>query len=281
MVKKTIDDLNLKQILDSGQCFRMVEEEPGVFTTCAYGRFLKIRQNKNQFEFFCGEEEFHNIWSRYFDLDTDYKKIKSAVDPKDEYLNAAIQYGDGIRILRQEPWEMIISFMISQNNNIPRIRKSIELLCEIAGKKCGTPDGMIYHVFPTAQEIYEIGMEGLSRLGLGYRDKYLYKMASAMLEGGFDLTKLVSLDHEGAHKMLTEQYGIGNKVADCIYLFGLHHIDAFPVDTHVKKIMENHYQNGFPFEKYNGFAGAIQQYMFYYDLKKDGEADRKKVKNKV
>ena len=266
MTEKQICDLDLKQIIDSGQSFRMEQTADDEYKLIAMGRMIRIRQNGQNFTFDCGEQEFEEIWAPYFDLDTDYGKIKDSVDEKDVYLRTAVKAGYGVRVLRQDIWEMIVTFLISQNNNITRIKKSVDLLCKSAGAKRTTGDGEEYFLFPTAGEIADLGMEGLSTLGLGYRDKYIDHMAQEVVSGRFDPDELKRMEYGDAHKKLTDQYGIGKKVADCICLFGLHHVDAFPIDTHVKKILEQHYQDGFPFERYKGYAGILQQYMFYYNL---------------
>ena len=188
------------------------------------------------------------------------------MDEEDAYLTEAVQKGWGIRILRQDLWEMIVTFLVSQNNNISRIRKSIELLCSTIGEEKHTGEGVRYHTFPEPEAIVNAGMEVLSGLGLGYRDKYIFRTAQSVLDGSLDLNMLRAADYETAHRELVRQYGIGKKVADCICLFGLYHIDAFPVDTHVKKILEAHYPQGFPYDRYKGCAGILQQYMFYHDL---------------
>ena len=266
MIKKRLKDLDLGQIAASGQCFRMEDQGEGQYSLTAFDRYLEMTQQGEEFEFSCSEEEFNSIWKDYFDLDQDYGMIKASVDPADAYLVHAVEEGWGIRILKQDLWEIILTFLVSQNNNITRIRRSMNLLCETAGKKCKTEDGKIFYTFPTPEEVRSLGMEGLGKLGLGYRDKYVYAMAETVSEQRLDLERLKEMEYEAAHKELTAQYGIGKKVADCICLFGLHHIQAFPIDTHVKKICEAHYPEGFDFQRYEGYAGIMQQYMFYYDL---------------
>lgn len=266
MVEKQIKDFSIEQIAKSGQCFRIKKEEDGSFSNVAFGRYLRVIQKDERVIFDCTKEEYEQIWEEYFDLKTDYKKIKDSVDRQDTYLFEAVNYGWGMRILNQDLWEIIITFLISQNNNIPRIRRSVEALCEKFGERKETATNIRYYAFPTSNAIATAGLEGLLGLGLGYRDKYIYKMACAVEEGSFSLEELRKKDTVAAHKMLVEQYGIGNKVADCVGLFALHHVDAFPIDTHIKKILAAHYPEGFPYERYKGYAGILQQYMFYYDL---------------
>ena len=185
-----------------------------------------------------------------------------------------------MRILRQDLWEMIVTFLISQNNNIPRIRNSVDALCAKFGEKktgiglvldpegCVKPVEKTYDSFPEAGAVAAGGLEGLSGLGLGYRDKYIWTMAEKCSgpDGAKWLDDLRAADYHTAHGMLTAEFGIGRKVADCVCLFGLHHVEAFPVDTHVKQIVNAYYPGGFPLERYRGYAGILQQYMFYYKL---------------
>lgn len=265
MKPMTIRDLDLNQIALSGQCFRMRKTGEDTFGVAAADKYVEIVQKGEEFWFSCEEEEFQNFWSPYFDLETDYSRIKKLVDREDQYLTQAVEFGGGIRILRQDLWEMIITFLVSQNNNVGRIRRSIEALCDALGE-ARKANGTKYRAFPTPKAIAKAGPEKLGSLGLGYRDKYLARMAEAVAGGEFDLEELKREGYEEAHRRLTGQFGIGKKVADCICLFGLHHIDAFPVDTHIKKILDAHYGSGFPYDRYRGCLGVIQQYLFYYDL---------------
>lgn len=206
---------------------------------------------------------------RYFDLDTNYQYYIDHIDPEDAYLTAAAAAGAGIRILRQEPWETLISFTISQNNNIPRIKQSIELLCSIHGKGHITEDGQMWYEFPEPEALTNI--EWLQGLGLGYRDKYIQKMAENVAAGAIDLQRLADEEMSDAEieSYLKSIYGIGPKVANCIMLFGYHRIDSVPKDTWINKIIKEHYNGKFPVEMYAGFAGVIQQYIFNYAANKN------------
>lgn len=195
---------------------------------------MEIMQDKSRFLFSCEEAEFEGIWRSYFDMDTDYEAVKRSVDPEDEYLQAAMAFGGGVRILRQDLWEMIVTFLISQNNNISRIRNSVDALCEKFGtRKTGT--GLVldpnegvksvertYNAFPEAGAVAAGGPEGLGGLGLGYRDKYIWAMALKCSgpDGAAWLDDLRAADYHTAHGMLTAEFGIGRKVADCVCLFG-------------------------------------------------------------
>lgn len=270
MYETRIEDFNIRMIAESGQCFRMNQIDQNTYSVVMKDHYTEITQNEEEAKvlFSCPEEEARRIWLPYFDIDFPYGKIKEQADEQDEFLNNAIQYGAGIRILNQDLWEMIISFLISQNNNIKRIKNSIEELCRRYGKKCISGEGKEYYAFPRPEELAKADLETLHDLGLGYRDKYILVMARRCsgAEGEAWLESLKEMEYEAAAAVLVKEYGIGRKVADCICLFGLHHVDAFPIDTHVKQILAKWYPDGFPFERYKGFAGIVQQYMFYYKL---------------
>ncbi|MDK2808968.1 MAG: N-glycosylase/DNA lyase [Clostridiales bacterium] len=279
MYQIEIKSMDLKQIANSGQCFRMKEAElSDCWMIQSAKDYVEAKKVERGFLFSCDESAFYQKWAAYFDFDTDYDWIKSQIEAEDEYLMQAIQDGAGVRILRQDLWETIISFLISQNNNMVRIKKSVEDLCIrfgtmrsdlgfYIGKGGECLEGpKSYYTFPEPNCIFQAGIEGLSGLGLGYRDKYIYQMAKTCStpEGEEWLQQLQEADYEKARALLMQQYGIGKKVAECICLYGLHHIEAFPIDTHINQILGKHYPNGFPMERYKGFAGVIQQYMFYY-----------------
>lgn len=254
MVRRKIPRCDLRQIYDSGQCFRWQLQEDGSFVIPACGRTVRVAQQGDQFEFQCTSEEFERVWSMYFDLETDYEEIVHRVDPADAYLTKAVQYGFGLRILRQDVWEMIVTFLLSQNSNIPRIRKNLRDLCALT-------DGQV----PTPQQLAARSEEELRALGVGYRARYL--LGAGAFFSQYSPDDLYALSYSEAHEMLRKCPGIGPKVADCICLFGLHHVDAFPIDTHIRQILKAYYPNGFPLERYRGCAGILQQYMFYYDLR--------------
>ena len=261
-----IDNMSPAQITDSGQCFRWNRIGEDVYEVIAYGRYLTIGQKGNEFELSCDEAEWKEIWADYLDMDTDYAGIGRLIrDSGDEYLKQAYEYGSGIRILRQELWETLVSFMISQNNNIKRIRGSIEAICAKAALplKGDAPHGK--YRFPGPTEVDDAFFDG-KELGLGYRDEYLKEMYEYARNDPDFPDRLKDMDNEAAFKELKSFKGIGDKVANCVCLFGLHQIDAFPVDTHIKQILERYYPGGFDFERYKGYAGIVQQYMFNYKL---------------
>ena len=273
MVSVELEHFSIEQICESGQCFRMKKLENGKTEVIAKGKYLLVYQEGNRVDFECSKDEYEGIWRQYFDIDsdTDYQSIIDSIDKKDLYLNNAAKYGDGIRILNQDLFEMIISFIISQRNNIKRIRNCISKLCEQYGEKRYyiSEDGeeVSYFDFPTAEALSTVRIEDIKKLGVGYRDEYIKRAAEDVVSGILNLDLLRTMSYKDSKDELLKLYGIGQKVADCICLFALHHTDAFPMDTHIISIVNNEYNGEFPFEKYKGYAGVLQQYMFFYDLK--------------
>jgi N-glycosylase/DNA lyase len=233
----------------------------------AADRYLEIEQEGSFVNLDCSDAEFIVFWVRYFDLDADYQNYIDAVNPRDKYLNKAVQAGDGIRILRQDLWEMIVSFLISQQNNIVRIRRCIDNICRRYGERKISANGTEFYAFPTPEQLAQATEAELKECNLGYRAKYVLRAAKAVAEGTIDLQKIEEMSYKQARQELLTIYGIGEKVADCICLFALHHLDAFPVDTHIRQALDAHYKRGFPNRRYKGIRGIIQQYIFYYELK--------------
>jgi N-glycosylase/DNA lyase len=269
MIRIKNKNFSLAQIADSGQCFRMEKgaDEENVYTLVAFGKYLKVHQVGDEIVFDCDEEEYHQIWKAYFDLETDYDKLAKSVDEADSYLRNAMKFGKGIRILKQDLWEMIITFIVSQQNNIKRIKRIINSLCERYGKELVADDGTKYYSFPTPKELSKATLEDLLACNLGYRAKYILKTTEMILHKEIDLDRVATMEYEEARKELLKLVGIGGKVADCVCLFSIHMLEAFPVDTHIQQVFDAQYPNGFPFDRYEGYAGVIQQYIFYYDLK--------------
>ena len=279
-MKITVNNLDLAQIADSGQCFRWNRAGDGSYDVIAFDRYLNIKQDGNRFTLSCDEQEWKDLWSSYLDIGTDYEGIGRSIELSgDEYLKKAYAYGSGIRILRQELWETLISFIISQNNNIKRIRGSIEAICNKAALpvinaasnvhsgQVDHSDGKASHErqvryrFPKPSEIDREFFND-KELGLGYRDQYLADMYEYAAANPDFPGRLKALSNEE----LKSFRGIGAKVANCVCLFGLHHIDAFPIDTHIKQILATYYPGGFDYERYRGYGGIVQQYMFNYKL---------------
>ena len=274
MIERQITYFDLGQIARSGQCFRMYETAPGRFSLTAMDRYLEVRQEDDRFWFDCGEEEFDGFWAHYFDLETDYGGFIARIGKRDRYLQAAAAAGSGIRILNQDLWEVMVTFLISQNNHIKRIRQCVERLCLHFGEKKETPEGHVYYAMPGPAALAD--PDRLKDMGLGYRDRYIARLAADVAEGRISLEHLKRIrSRKQTHQELTAIYGVGDKVADCIQLFGLHQIDTFPVDTWIKKILERHYPKGFPMYRYRGCAGVMQQYMFYYAISEKEAGERR------
>ncbi|MCR4651545.1 MAG: 8-oxoguanine DNA glycosylase [Lachnospiraceae bacterium] len=282
MIELNIDDLDLDRIADSGQCFRWHKADDKEYIIPHRDRLLHISQKGDRFKADCTQSEWDEVWSRYFDMDTDYAAIGRKIMASDnEYLRASYEAGKGIRILRQDLWEIMVSFMISQNNNIKRIKTSISNIClknnrllgdiRMSGTDSARTDAggqidgseAVFCAFPEPDEL-GAGFFDDTTLGLGYRNEYLKALYEWGRNHADELRGLSELSYEESYKRLTAMYGIGAKVANCICLFGLHHIDAFPIDTHVKQILDAHFPEGFPFEDFQGVSGIVQQYMFYY-----------------
>lgn len=266
MTTRVIRNFSLAQICRSGQCFRMRETENHRYAILARDRYLEAWQQGEECFFACSEAEFEELWRDYFDLDRDYDMYIAQINPNDHYLQKAAEFGSGIRILHQDLWEMIVSFLISQQNNIIRIRRCIENICEQYGEQRVNARGETYRAFPEPEALAVLPEDGLKACNLGYRSKYVVRAAQAAVSGQLDLGRLSGLPYKKAREELLGLFGVGEKVADCICLFALHHLQAFPVDTHISQAMEAHYKRGFPNRRYRGFQGVMQQYLFYYEL---------------
>ena len=266
MILKTADDLSLKNIADSGQCFRWKELEDGAFFVPYLDRSLIIKElGDGEYELDCSEDEYEHIWAHYLDMHTNYSRIRGLADKKtDPFMYEAAKSQMGIRILRQDPFEALISFIISQNRNIPAIKNSIELICERAGKLELDSRGNAYYSFPDAEALHGMSDDALRECRLGYRFDYIKRTAELVSSGEFDLRSLELLDDEECLAKLQSLHGVGRKVASCMLLYGLHRMDAFPVDVWVKRILSDKYPDGFPFETYTPYCGVFQQYMFAY-----------------
>ncbi len=244
-------DFDLAQTLDCGQSFRWQncgDSWQGYFLN----RYLKISQNGDIFTFFdTNEADFLDIWADYFDLFTDYGALKLRFSNECPVLKTACQTCGGIRILKQDFWEMLVSFIFSQQNNIPRIKKIINSLCDVFGG------------FPDAQSICDAGIDALEPLKSGFRAKYIIDAAQAVASGEINADTLKNADYETAKKILMQIKGVGPKVANCVLLFGLYKVEAFPVDVWIRRILDEHYPNGFP-QTLSDVGGIAQQYLFHY-----------------
>ena len=260
MVELHTEDLDIVKIAESGQCFRLVRTAPDRFSLTALGRVLSIDALPDGARLHCSEEEFAVLWRDYFDLDTDYSRFRAAVPEQDSFLFRAAQYGRGIRILRQDPWEMLITFIVSQRKNIPAIQRSVELL----SRKCGSELADGCFAFPGPEQLAELTAEELAACSLGYRAGYVHAAAALVADGTLDLTHLHTRRDCDLLQALTAVPGVGPKVANCVSLFGYHRLTGFPRDVWINRMIDAEYGGEFPLERYAGFEGVIQQYIFYY-----------------
>lgn len=249
---------------ECGQCFRWNADADGVYTGISGKRVCKV----NGRDIICSDED-NEYWREYFALDVDYNEIISNLLSIDVKLSPCVDFGSGIRILKQDVWEAIISFIISANNNIPRIKKIIEQLCQSFGEKTEF-DGEAFYSFPTPERLAGVTCEELAPLKAGYRDKYIIDAAEKVSSGEVDLNSLPQMKDDELKKTLMKIKGIGGKVADCVMLFSLGRSSVFPTDVWIKRIVSRVYGveekeiQRYVGEKYGRYAGYAQQYMYYY-----------------
>ena len=261
--------ISLEQTFACGQCFRWNRDESGGYTGVALGHAARIRQDGGDVFITGTTEEFETVWRGYFDLDRDYETIRRSLCI-DAYMSCAASFGAGIRLLRQDRWEVLCSFIISQCNNIPRIKKIVEQLCASFGDPVEL-DGTVHYTFPSAERIAGLVERDLSPLRCGYRAPFLIGAAKAVAAGEVDFDELVSCGSAAALCRLKMLPGVGDKVANCFLLFGLQKLDAFPVDVWVGKALRAHYGKGFDPSAFGGYAGLAQQYMFFYERSKGSD----------
>lgn len=277
---KEIDSFEPKDIFECGQCFRWNKQDDGSYTGVFYGKILNVKKESNKiiFDGNATEEEIE----RYFDLQRDYSKIKSELSLIDEYLKQSIEFGSGIRILNQDLFETIISFIISANNNIPRIKGIINKICTKYGQKVEYSfDGNKveeYYTFPTPEELSRASIKDLRELGLGFRDVRVYETTKLIANKEFKLDDLYKMTTDEAKQKLLTFQGVGPKVCDCILLFStLKKFDVFPIDVWVRRVMNELYIKNpdetkvdkkeikkLADEKYGNLEGMAQQYLFYW-----------------
>lgn len=276
MIKKLFG-FSMHKIMESGQCFRIYQHDDN-YEIIAYNKYLKVQElPDNKFDFDCSSQEFDEIWFDYFDLGFDYNKIDKIIDKKDSYMIKANTFSKGIKILRQEPFEMLISFIISQRKSIPSIRKCIEAISKLSGTKLGKSDfdkREIYS-FPDARSLSKLSIEELNSCMLGYRSAYIMQNSKEVANGTLNLSNIKTYGTANLISRLMQQYGVGIKVASCIALFGFHRIDVFPIDVWIKRIIDANYKGEFPPDfvenkaEYHKYAGILNQYMFFYERLKD------------
>ena len=259
IVYRVVSDLDLAQTLDCGQSFRWEQEENGDFRGVAFDREVTVHLDGGDFYIFGGKAEDSALWSDYFDLDFDYGVIKNELSALSPVLKSAAEYAPGIRILRQDSWEALCSFIISQNNNIPRIKGIIKRLCECFGDK--TEDSG--YTFPSAARLSDLSVEDLAPLKSGFRAKYLIDAAQKVSLGEINLDEVLVMPIDEARQSLMKIKGVGPKVAECALLYGMHRLECFPMDVWMKRAMAVLLPE-FTIEDLGQYAGIAQQYIFHY-----------------
>lgn len=265
------DDFDLRKIADSGQCFRVKEFDNSMFRFITRDQVLYIRPlEANQYEINCSKETWETSWYPYFHLDRSYREVRNRIGVRDKYLQAASQEGQGIRILKQDPWEMIVTFIISQQKTIPSIKACVESLSSHYGTKIVTPYEELY-TFPTAHQLSVATEDDLREHKLGYRAPYLVDATDKISNRSIDLKDLYARSDKKVFETLKQISGVGDKVSNCICLFAYGRTRLAPIDTWIKKVIDQEYKGKNPFPKYRDAAGIMQQYIFYYALthKKD------------
>lgn len=274
VILEDVENFDAKAIFTCGQAFRWYEEKDGSFTTVHLGRVLNVL-NEDDKVIFKGTnlEEFNEIWIDYFDLNTDYQSIRKSL-ANNKILANAMEYGKGIRILNQNHFEMLISFIISANNMIPRIKKSIEVISMRYGKFICQDENRKYYSFPTVEELSKVTVEELREFAkVGFRDKRIFDTVNMIKNENIDLDSFENLETDNLREELLKFSGVGNKVADCIMLFSYKRGEVFPVDVWIKRVMEELFiREETPVKKiskeadriFGKYAGYAQQYLFYY-----------------
>ncbi len=259
---------DLRAIFDCGQCFRFEEIGPGLFEGVVGKRALRLRQTADKITLFGADaSDFSGEFRRYFALDADYRAIRAELSDRaggNGFFLEAMDYGAGIRILRQDPWETLCSFILSQNNNIPRIKKLVASLSSAFGEPISA-FGKIFYTFPTPQALLFAGKEKIFAQKTGFRAGYLADAAQRVASGELDLPGLECLPTEELISSLMRIRGVGRKVASCTALFGFGKTDAFPVDVNIRHILADAFPGDFSPAVFGRYAGIAQQYLFYYE----------------
>jgi N-glycosylase/DNA lyase len=254
-------ELDLEKTFECGQCFRWTAGENGDYTGVAGGRVLYLWREDEEIYIDAPESDLP-FWRQYFDLDADYESASAAFDCG-EYMRRCVEFGRGIRILRQDRWEALCSFIISQCNNIPRIKSIVETLCRSFGEPIEY-GGKVWYSFPPPERIAVLTEDDLAVLRAGYRAPYILAAARAVASGEFSFEALDGLDCTEARAKVLSLRGVGVKVANCFMLFGLHRMEAFPIDVWMKRALKEHFPKDFDPAVFGPWAGLAQQYIFYY-----------------
>ncbi len=270
VILEEYDSFDIEQTLECGQCFRFNKLGEKEYVIVAMSKVLHIKQTNERIEFYpTTKKEFEEIWIDYFDLNRDYLEIKKIVSDGDEIMQKAVEFAPDIRILNQDPWECLISFIISQNNRIPMIKQVIKNISEMYGTKASD-----YHLFPTLEQLSKADESSLISCKTGFRAKYILDAIKNVSDGNVDFEKLKDYGTDDARNKLMEIKGVGQKVSDCVLLFSMRRGDVFPTDVWIKRVMEHFYFGGeetkiktiheFAQNKFGKYAGFAQQYLFHY-----------------
>lgn len=268
MLIEILDDFDLEKIALSGQCFRVKRMQDDGYRFIFGDEVLYIREIGNhRFSVSCSLDAWRNTWSFYFDLNRSYNDIFEMECDKHQFIHEAMLYGRGLRILRQDPWEMLITFIISQRKNIPAISKSIEMLSSKFGHCIKTEYETLYS-FPSPLEMSCATDEKLAECDLGYRTPYILDAIQRVLTGSLDLEALLDCNDEQLLETLQEVHGVGKKVANCVALFAYGRTACVPIDIWISRAIENDCEGKSPFNLFGKNAGIIQQYVFYYEKRR-------------
>lgn len=284
IILNKVQDFNLTHMFECGQCFRWNKEEDGSYTGVVENKVINVEQFGDTIVFNNIGSQNYSLLKSYFDLDNDYGKIKKAVNT-DSIMNEAIEFGYGIRILNQDEWETMISFMISANNRIPMIKRVIENLSVKFGEFICNYRGKDYYTFPSPKRLAEASLDEILECKAGFRAPRIKKAASRFLEERDLVYSIKDMTYDEGLTYLKSYEGIGDKVANCILLFSMKHFDTFPVDVWVRRVMQELYVDKntkdkdirkFAENKFGKYSGYAQQYLFYYARENGIGVKRKK-----
>ncbi|MCL1996265.1 MAG: 8-oxoguanine DNA glycosylase [Defluviitaleaceae bacterium] len=276
IIMKDVKSFDIAQTLECGQCFRFYKIDTNLYTIVANKKVLYVKQENTALTLYpCNINEFESFWIRYFDFERDYCEIKKIISEGDKILQEAINFAPGIRILNQEPFECLISFIISQNNRITMIKKIIENLSRTFGEKIEDE----YHSFPSPEKLNAATIDEMMVCKTGFRAKYIKDACFKITNQNLILDNLFQLEESAAREELLTIHGVGQKVADCVLLFSLQKHGAFPTDVWIKRVMEEFYFQGkptsvkkiheFALNKWGNYSGFAQQYLFNYAKEKE------------
>ena len=273
LILTKVKDFNIEQILECGQCFHFAKLKDMEYVTVAYDKALHIKQESDTVILYDTDmNDYNSVWKKYFDMDTDYGKIKKYLKENCKELTDAIREKSGIRILRQDFTETLLSFIISQNKQIPHIKQIVAGISKEYGRLAGVVEGQEFYSFPKLEELLRITEDDFRSLKTGFRAPYLCDAISHLKEWG-EMESFADLSYEEAKNKLMTIKGVGDKVANCVLLFGLGYTSAFPVDVWIKRIMESIYFKedtskdkimDYAKERFGEYGGYAQQYLFYF-----------------